>query len=227
MDNKLNGIENENENEVLNETSEKKVIKVMKASSKPLSEELTKTKNNVDPSNFLKELDIICDFCKKEITIEKYKTICPKCGGRLDAHELVSLFKEEEEAILAKLRQQKKTGQVMQNGTKVEKKVNGSHQNAKVIKKSTVSKANTINKPKNGSLVIKSDDALRGDKIYVTQNKKKSGINTKNIFIAIAGIVLVLIILAFVSMFILPYMEMRGAMESMMNNPNIQNQLYK
>ena len=80
MDNKLNGIENENENEVLNETSEKKVIKVMKASSKPLSEELTKTKNNFDPSNFLKELDIICDFCKKEITIEKYKTICPKCG---------------------------------------------------------------------------------------------------------------------------------------------------
>ena len=42
---------------------------------------------------------------------------------RLDAHELVSLFKEEEEAILAKLRQQKKTGQVMQNGTKVEKKL--------------------------------------------------------------------------------------------------------
>ena len=190
MDNKLNEIENENE--VLNETSEKKVVKVMKASSKPLSEELTNTKKNVDPSNFLKELDIVCDFCKKEITIEKYKTLCPNCGGRLDAHELVSLFKEEEEAIVAKLRLQKKTGHVTQNGTKVAKKVTGSNQNTKVIKKSPVKETNTSNKSKNGTLVIKSDAALRGDKSYDTQNKKKSGINTKNIFISIAGIVLVL-----------------------------------
>lgn len=213
--------DNLKENEVVNEKSEKRVVKVMKASSKPLLEELNKPKKNVDPSNFLKELDIVCDFCKKEITIEKYKTLCPNCGGRLDANELLSLFKEEEETIVAKLRQQKKTGVVTQNGTKVAKKVNGSNQNTKVIKKPTV------NKTRNGTLVIKSDAALRGDKSYATQNKNKSGINTKNIFIAIAGIVLVLIILAIVSMFILPYMEMRGAMESMMNNPNIQNQLYK
>lgn len=221
MDNNLK------ENEVVNGTSEKKVVKVMKASSQPLSDDLNKPKKNVDPSNFLKEIDIVCDFCKKEITIEKYKTLCPNCGGRLDADELLSLFKEEEEAIVAKLRQQKKTGQVSQNVTKVAKKVNGSNQNTKVIKKSTVKVTNTSNKSKNGSLVIKSDAALRGDKRYATQNEKKSGINTKNIFIAIAGIVLVLIILAIVSMVILPYMEMRSALDSMMSNPNIQNQLYK
>lgn len=219
--------DNLKEDEVVNETSEKRVVKVMKASSKPLSEELTKTKKNVDPSNFLKELDIVCDFCKKEITIEKYKTLCPNCGGRLDAHELLSLFKEEEEAIVAKLRQQKKTGNGIQNGTKLAKKVNGSNQTTKVIKKSTVKVKNTNNKSKNGTLLIKSDAALRGYKSYDTQNKKNTGVNTKNIFIAIVGIVLVLIILAIVSMFILPYFEMRSALESMMNNPNIQNQLYK